>query len=133
MRTRNDLTRGPSRRLVDNIHRVFTTLTGTLHTRLELIAVELEEEKNRIFGLLIMAGLTLMFTAFGVISLLVFILLSFPPEHRLMLLGSASAVFLILALAFFIFVRQRIAGSRMLSETRRQLGKDLSHLKGDEA
>ncbi|HFZ1002450.1 TPA: phage holin family protein [Klebsiella aerogenes] len=118
---------------MDNIHRVFTALTGTLHTRLELVAVELEEEKSRIFGLLIMAGLTLMFTAFGVISLLVFILLSFPPEHRLMLLGSGSAVFLILALAFFIFVRQRIAGSRMLSETRRQLGKDLSHLKGDEA
>ncbi|HAK1939082.1 TPA: hypothetical protein H1Q11_005150 [Salmonella enterica] len=133
MRTRNDLPRGPSRGLVDNIHRVFTALTGTLHTRLELVAVELEEEKGRIFGLLIMAGLTLIFTALGVISLLVFILLSAPPEHRLMILGSASAVFLVLALAFAIFARQRIAGGRMLSETRRQLSKDLSHLKGDEA
>lgn len=46
-----------------------------------------------------MAGLTLLFTAFGVISLLVFILLSVPPEHRLMILGSASAMFLVLALA----------------------------------
>lgn len=131
MRTRYDFPRGPSRGLVDNIHRVFSTLTGTLHTRLELVAVEMEEEKSRIFGILIMAGLTLMLTAFGVISLMMFILLSFPPEHRLTVLGIACAVFLVLALAFFIFVRQRIAGSRMLSETRRQLGKDLSHIKGD--
>ncbi|WP_199635019.1 phage holin family protein (plasmid) [Serratia sp. PAMC26656] len=133
MSTRNDQTRGPSRGLVDNIHRVFIALTGTLHTRLELVAVELEEEKSRIFGLLIMAGLTLIFTAFGVISFLVFILLSVPPEHRLMILGSASAVFLVLALTFAIFIRQRITGSRMLPETRKQLSKDLSHLKGEGA
>ncbi|HBC0148568.1 TPA: phage holin family protein [Salmonella enterica subsp. houtenae] len=120
---------GPSRGLADNIRRIFSALTGTLHTRLELVAIELEEEKSRITSLLIMAGLTLIFTAFGVISLLVFILLSASPEHRLMILGGASAVFFVLALASGIFVRQRTAGRRILPETRRQLSKDLSLLK----
>ncbi|EIG9090107.1 phage holin family protein [Serratia marcescens] len=133
MRKMNDPQRGPSRGLIDTIRRVFTALTGTLHTRLELVAVELEEEKSRITHLLIMVGLTLVFTAFGIISLLVFILLLASPEHRLMVLGGASAVFIVLALASSIFIRQIISRSSILPETRRQLSKDLSILKGDEA
>ncbi|EFQ6940047.1 hypothetical protein HZ420_005071 [Salmonella enterica] len=124
---------GPSRGLADNIRRIFSALTGTLHTRLELVALELEEEKYRIIHLLIVVGLTLVFTAFGIMSLLVFILLLASPEHRLMVLGVASAVFIVLALASSIFVRKIISHSRILPETRKQLGKDLSILKGDEA
>lgn len=58
MRKMNDPQRGPSpsRGLIDTIRRVFTALTGTLHTRPELVAVELEEEKSRITHLLIMVG-----------------------------------------------------------------------------
>ena len=81
MRTGNIQPRGPSRSLVDNIHRVFNTLTGIFHTRIELIAIELEEEKKNTLGLLLMVGLTL-------------ILLSVSPEHRLIISGGASAVFL---------------------------------------
>ncbi|MEX3099054.1 phage holin family protein, partial [Serratia ureilytica] len=89
--------------------------------------------KSRITHLLIMVGLTLLFTAFGIISLLVFILLLASPEHRLMVLGGGSAVFIVLALASSIFIRQIISRSSILPETRRQLSKDLSILKGDEA
>lgn len=133
MKKLNGPQRGPSRSLIDTFRRVFTALTGTLHTRLELVAVELEEEKNRITHLLIMVGLTLLFTAFGIISLLVFILLLASQEHRLMVLGGASTVFIVLALASSIFVRQMISRSRILPESRRQLSKDLSILKGDKA
>ena len=94
MKTGNTQPHGPSRSLIDNIHRVFTTLTGILHIRLELIPIELEEEKKNTLGLLLMVGLTLIFTVFGVISLLIFILLSVSPEHRLIISGGASAVFL---------------------------------------
>lgn len=87
MRTGNIQPRGPSRSLVDNIHRVFNTLTGIFHTRIELIAIELEEEKKNILGLLLMVGLALIFTVFGVVSLLIFILLSVSPEHRLIISG----------------------------------------------
>ncbi|MEY2343470.1 hypothetical protein I3679_000670 [Proteus mirabilis] len=52
-----------------------------MHIRLELIPIELEEEKKNTLGLLLMVGLTL-------------ILLSVSPEHRLIISGGASAVFL---------------------------------------
>ncbi|MEY2343469.1 phage holin family protein [Proteus mirabilis] len=92
---------------MDNIHRIFNTLTGILHTRLELIAIELEEEKKNILELLLMVGVTLIFTVFGVISLLIFILLSVSPEHRLIISGGASAVFLVIALFFVIFIKKK--------------------------
>ncbi|MDD8345030.1 phage holin family protein [Escherichia coli] len=129
MRTGDIQPRGPSRSLVDNIHRVFNTLTGILYTRIELIAIELEEEKKSILCLLMMVGITLIFTVFGIISLLIFILMSVSPEHRLIMLGCASAVFLGIALFFAIFIRQRAVGSRILSETRKQLSEDLNRLK----
>ncbi|MCQ8796477.1 phage holin family protein, partial [Escherichia coli] len=91
---------------------VFNTLTGIFHTRIELIAIELEEEKKNILGLLLMVGLALIFTVFGVVSLLIFILLSVSPEHRLIISGGASAVFLVIALFFVIFIKQKTAGSR---------------------
>ena len=121
MRTGNIQPRGPSRSLVDNIHRVFNTLTGIFHTRIELIAIELEEEKKNILGLLLMVGLAL-----------IFILLSVSPEHRLIISGGASAVFLVIALFFVIFIKQKTAGSRILSETRKQLSEDLNCLKRDD-
>ncbi|GDB38122.1 phage holin family protein [Escherichia coli] len=132
MRTGNIQPRGPSRSLVDNIHRVFNTLTGIFHNRIELIAIELEEEKKNILGLLLMVGLALIFTVFGVVSLLIFILLSVSPEHRLIISGGASAVFLVIALFFVIFIKQKTAGSRILSETRKQLSEDLNCLKRDD-
>ena len=132
MRTGNIQPCGQSRSLVDNIHRVFNTLTGIFHTRIELIAIELEEEKKNILGLLLMVGLALIFTVFGVVSLLIFILLSVSPEHRLIISGGASAVFLVIALFFVIFIKQKTAGSRILSETRKQLSEDLNCLKRDD-
>ena len=119
MKTGNTQPHGPSRSLIDNIHRVFTTLTGILHIRLELIPIELEEEKKNTLGLLLMVWLTL-------------ILLSVSPEHRLIISGGASAVFLVIALFFVIFIKKKTAGSRILSETRKQLSEDLNCLKRDD-
>lgn len=44
----------------------------------------------------------------------------------------ASAVFLVIALFFVIFIKQKTAGSRILSETRKQLSEDLNCLKRDD-
>ncbi len=93
---------------MDNIHRIFNTLTGILHIRLELIPIELEEEKKNTLGLLLMVGVTLIFTVFGVISLLIFILLSVSPEHRLIISGGASAVFLWLHYFLWFSLKKRL-------------------------
>ncbi len=42
-----------------------------VETRLKLIAIELEEEKITLIQLILMAGITLLLTAFGLMSLLI--------------------------------------------------------------
>lgn len=58
-----------------------------VETRLRLAAVELEEEKANLIQLLVMAGLTLLLTAFGLMSLLILIFWAIDPLYRPMALG----------------------------------------------
>ncbi|MCB5624635.1 phage holin family protein, partial [Bifidobacterium animalis] len=51
-----------------------------VETRLRLAVVELEEEKANLFQLLLMLGLTMLFAAFGLMSLMVLIILAVDPQ-----------------------------------------------------
>lgn len=120
---------GPSGSIVAVGKKLISLTTEIIHTRLQLAVTELEEEKSRLFRLLLFTGLSLMFTAFGAMSLLVYALLIAAPYDRPATLLHASAVFIILAaimgaVVFFIAGR-----TSLLSETRKQLGQDLHALR----
>jgi uncharacterized membrane protein YqjE len=63
-------------------------------TRLELILLELEEEKNRLFKLVTCAVAALMLLGAGLVFLAVFVTVLLWEEHRLLVLGLCSAFFL---------------------------------------
>ncbi|HEX5393610.1 MAG TPA: phage holin family protein [Rhodocyclaceae bacterium] len=63
-------------------------------TRLELILLELEEEKNRVFKLLVCTVAALMLLGAGLVFLAVFITVLLWEEHRLLALGLCSTFFL---------------------------------------
>ena len=63
--------------------RIVTLLAEMVETRLRLVVVELEEEKANLFQLLIMTGLTLLFAAFGLMSLLVLVIWAVDAQYRL--------------------------------------------------
>ena len=67
-------TQGPGQRVFSIGQRIVTLLVEMVETRLRLVVVELEEEKANLFQLLIMTGLTLLFAAFGLMSLLVLVI-----------------------------------------------------------
>ncbi len=67
-------TQGPGQRVFSIGQRIVTLLAEMVETRLRLVVVELEEEKANLFQLLIMTGLTLLFAAFGLMSLLVLVI-----------------------------------------------------------
>nr|VUD23178.1 Inner membrane protein YqjE [Salmonella sp. NCTC 7297] len=54
-----------------------------VETRLRLAVVELEEEKANLFQLLLMVGLTMLFAAFGLMSLMVLVIWAIDPQYRL--------------------------------------------------
>ena len=87
--------RGPRPRLAESLHGIVDAGLQTAQTRLELLAVELQEEKLRLTGLAlntVVAGLLL---GFGLVFLMVFLTVLFWEEHRLLALGISTAICLI--------------------------------------
>ena len=119
-----------SGKLTGIISRLFTLTTEVVGTRIQLAVTELEEEKERLLQLILLTGLTLLFTAFGIMSLLIYILLFAAPADQQTLLLYVTGALIALALILGIVVRVRAGRSTLLRETRSQLREDVSALTG---
>lgn len=83
----------PSRpRLAESLHGIIDAGLQTAQTRLELLAVELQEEKLRLTGLALNTVLAGLLLGFGLVFLMVFLTVLFWEEHRLLALGISTAV-----------------------------------------
>ncbi|CAI1831268.1 Inner membrane protein yqjE [Serratia liquefaciens] len=122
---------GPAKGVLDVAQRIITILVGMVETRVRLAVVELEEEKANLIQLLIMAGMTLLFTAFGLMSLLILIFWAIDPIYRLMALGATTGVLLFLAVFGAICTLVKARRSTLLGATRKQLEIDRSELEDE--
>ncbi|CNI01893.1 inner membrane protein YqjE [Yersinia aldovae] len=122
---------GPGKGVLDTVHRIATIVVGMVETRVRLAVIELEEEKATLIQLLIMAGITLLFTAFGLMSLLVLVIWAIDPAYRLMALATTTAVLLSLALTGVIWTLTKARRSTLLGSTRKQLETDRELLEKD--
>jgi uncharacterized membrane protein YqjE len=117
-------THGPGKGVLNTVHRIATIVVGMVETRVRLAAIELEEEKATLIQLLLMAGITLLFTSFGLMSLLVLVILVIDPAYRLIALGITTAVLCALAIIGVIWTLTKVRRSTLLSSTRKQLETD---------
>jgi len=123
---------GPGKGILDTAQRIVTVLVGMVETRVRLAVIELEEEKANIFQLLLMAGITLIFTAFGLMSLLVVLFWAIDPAYRLVAMGTTTGVLLFLAVVLGLWTLSKAKRSTLLSMTRKQLDIDRSLLEKDD-
>lgn len=115
---------GPGKSVLGIGQRILTIAVGIVETRLRLAVVELEEEKANLFQLLLMLGLTMLFTAFGLMSLLVLIIWAIDPQYRLNVMIATTVVLLLLALIGGIWTLRKAKRSTLLRHTRRELAND---------
>ena len=85
----------PRPRLAESLHGIVDAGLQTVQTRLELLGIELQEEKLRLAGLALNAVLAGLLLGFGLMFLLVFLTVLFWEEHRLLALGISTAICLI--------------------------------------
>jgi len=104
--------------------RIVTTLVGMVETRVRLAVVELEEEKANIIQMLLMLGLTMLFTAFGLMSLMVLIIWAVDAQYRLMAIAITTGVLFLLALIFGLWTLRKSRQSTLLRHTRKELAND---------
>ena len=122
---------GPAKNVLGIGQRILTTLVGIAETRIRLAVVELEEEKANLFQLLLMLGLTMLFAAFGLMSLMVLVIWAVDPQYRLNAMIATTVVLLSLALIGGIWTLRKSRQSTLLRHTRRELENDRTLLEED--
>ena len=102
----------------------------TAQTRLELLAVELQEEKLRLTGLALNTVLAGLLLGFGLVFLMVFLTVLFWDEHRLLALGISTAICLGGGLlAASNAARAFRSGTKLFSASLAELARDRAALK----
>ena len=122
----------PELGLIASLRRALATLLTLVHTRLELAAVELEQQIEHAAGVLLWSIAAIFFGGLSLLVLALTIVIAFWDEHRLL---AASLVTLGLALASLIatlVVRARLRNRpRFLAATAAELRADSAALRGE--
>lgn len=111
--------------ILDSVRHLGATVAGILHTRLELAAVEIEEELHR-FSSLLLWSLTALFCACcAVVLLVVFLIAVFWDSYRLTLISVLIAAFGLSAAGIAWWVRKQFSlKPGLLSHSLQELEKD---------
>lgn len=117
--------------ILDAAGRIGTTLVAMARTRLELAAVEVQEEARSLLGYLAWTLLAAFLGAGALMLLALFVIVLFWESHRLLAVGAMAGLFALSALAILSKVRAGFAArGPMLAATRAELGKDMAFIKG---
>lgn len=115
--------------LTHSLRRLASTLLEALHTRLELLATEIEEERLRILQMMLWGFVSLFFIALGVIMLTFFLVVLFWSTDRVLITFVIAAVYLAIGAALALYVRAKSRGkSRLFSVSLAELKKDRDQL-----
>lgn len=96
---------GPAERVIQAAQKLLHTLFESGETRLRLAVIELQEERARLFSLLLLTGAGLLLLAFGIGMLMLLIIVAFWEEHRLTAIAIASGVLILLGTLVMLRVR----------------------------
>ena len=120
---------GRSTGLIASLRRLLGTLVEILQTRLEILAVELEEEGGRLRDLLLYAVVALVFLGFGLLLLTLFVVVLFWESYRLQVLAAITILYLALGVGAALMLRYKLkTRPRLFAATLGELGKDREQL-----
>ncbi len=105
------------------------TLLAIVQTRVELVSIELEEERIRLTSMMMWMLITLFCAGLGVIFITILLILALWDEHRLLAIGIPAAVFSIATLlAWQVLLGKIRSKPRLLASTLAELSRDRDHL-----
>jgi uncharacterized membrane protein YqjE len=99
------------------VRRLGASLLALGRIRLELLAIEVHEEKERIAALLVWSVLTALLVGFGAILAVLFVTVALWDTHRLAALGVSALLFIGLGVVGALRVRRLSGGGSMLFQS----------------
>jgi uncharacterized membrane protein YqjE len=119
--------------LLASLRALLATGIGILQTRLELLVVELEEEKARVFGLLAFGAIGVILFAAGLVFIAVFFTVLLWDNNRLLALGMFSVLFLGGGIACLLVARHHArTRSGLFAGSLAELAKDRAAAEADD-
>jgi uncharacterized membrane protein YqjE len=115
--------------LFASLRALLATLIGTARTRLELLQVELEEEKLRLAGIAVLAMAAVFFLGLAILVFTFFVILLFWDTHRVMASGLIALAYLLVGLGCAVVARRRArTKSTLFAASLAQLDADRAQL-----
>jgi uncharacterized membrane protein YqjE len=111
---------------------MLATLLGLIHTRLELVGVEIEEQIAHATSVLLWSIAAIFFASLTVLLLAFTVVIAFWDGHRLLAAGLVTLSFGVTALVSVLVVRHRLhTRPRFLAATVGELKRDADVLEGE--
>lgn len=118
-----------SKGLLASLTSLAATLAAIAHTRLELLATDLEEERLHLLSLLVMVLLALFCLGVGLVLATLLLVAVFWDTHRLLMLGSLAGFFLATSIAACGFAFYQVKTKpKVFAASLRELLKDHEQL-----
>lgn len=120
--------------LLHSIKHLAHSLLGAAHTRLEILATEIEEERLRLEQLLLIALAAAFCLGMALVLCVGFVLIYFWDTHRLLTVGVLAITFTAVAALLAVVLRARVkTRPKPFAITRAELAKDGAMLREPQA
>lgn len=93
--------------LLDSLATFATTLVSIAHTRLELLSTDLEEDRARLFSLVVLYLIAAFCLVVGLVLAIVLTVFILWEDHRLLALSSVAGFFVLVGLLVYGFARHK--------------------------
>jgi len=120
--------------LLDAIRSFLAAWVDLLKTRIEIVSTEIEEAKERLEQMVLLAVVSLFCLSFGILLLTLFVVIVFWETHRQVVLGGFAGFYLLAGVASALALRKKIKSkSKLFSTTVAELAKDQRQLEAKRA
>lgn len=115
--------------LLESLSQLAATLVAIVHTRLDLLSSDLEEDREHWLALLVLALAALFLLGVGVVLATILLVMVFWDSYRLLALGGLAVFFLSAGLAVWqVALHRARAKPRLFAATLSELSKDRQQL-----
>ncbi|MFM2440345.1 MAG: hypothetical protein RLZZ349_72 [Pseudomonadota bacterium] len=111
--------------LMDSLAALATTFVAIIHTRLELLSTDIEEEREHVLSLVKLSLIALFCLMLGMLLIAVLLIVALWDTYRLAAIGSLASFFIIAGMiAWYLAKRKAKAKPRLFLSSLLELSKD---------
>lgn len=120
---------GERKGLFESLSMFGATMVALVRTRLELLSIDLEEERERLFSIMLITLAAAFLLGIGIVLAVILLVVAYWDTNRLMVLSTLTAFFLLIGAALVAYAIQKMRSKPSLfTSSLAELNKDQQQL-----